>query len=124
MSSVDVVVALIPDGDRWFLQRRDPRSAVLPGLWEFPGGKVEPGESLEAALRRELQEEVGWTPERVALLTPVTHAYPHRRVTLHPFRCEGPGMPDTGLAWGWFTAAEVRRLRIPEANRELLAELD
>ena len=123
MSAVEVVVALVGREGRWFLQRRDPRAQVLPGLWEFPGGKVEPGETLEAALRRELAEEVGWTPTEAVALTSVTHVYPQRKVALHPFRCEGFGQLDTTLAWGWFTAEEIRRLRIPEANRPLVEVL-
>jgi mutator protein MutT len=119
-AAVDVVVALIGREGRWFLQRRDPEGPVLPGLWEFPGGKVGAGETLEAALRRELEEEVGWRPERWEALPSSAHAYPGRTVVLHPFRCEGGGSPTTELAWGWFLAEEVPRLRIPAANAELL----
>lgn len=118
-----VAIALIHRDGRWFLQRRDPGAEVLAGLWEFPGGKVVPGETAEAALRRELREEVGWGPSRMEALEPFTHAYPDRTVTLHPFRCEGPGALVTELAWGWFTADEMRRLPLPEANLPLIREL-
>lgn len=101
----------------WFLQRRDPSNGVLPGLWEFPGGKLEPGESPIGALLRELEEELGWQPSVPEALPPV--AGPGGRV-LHPFRCEAPGCLRSPLAWGWFTAAEVARLPIPAANRDLL----
>lgn len=123
MKSIDVVLALIPRGGRWFLQRRDPASAVLPGRWEFPGGKVAAGESLEAALRRELREEVGWEPAISVALPAHRHAYADRDVVLHPFRCEGPGWPRTDLAWGWFTTEDLSRLPLPEANGPLLALL-
>lgn len=118
-----MAIALIHRQGRWFLQRRDPQNPVLPGLWEFPGGKINPGETPETALRRELEEEVGWLPERMEALPPFTHHYPERTVTLQPFRCEGPGDPITELGWGWFEAGEIPKLPIPEANRCLLGRL-
>jgi 8-oxo-dGTP pyrophosphatase MutT (NUDIX family) len=114
-----VVLALIRREDRWFLQRRDPANPVLPGLWEFPGGKVEPGERLEAALGRELQEEVGLGLKQA-------HPGPIQEgsVRLHPYFVEVEGTPRTDLAWGWFTAAEIARLPIPPRNGELLRLLE
>lgn len=116
----DVALALIGRGGRWFLQRRALDNPVLPGLWEFPGGKVEEGEALEAALGRELREEIG-----LALLTarrgPMLAGPPR----LHPFFVETGGEPCTELAWGWFTVEQMRRLPIPPLNRiliELLGE--
>lgn len=66
------------------------RSAVmsLPLKWEFPGGKLEPDESLQDGLLRELREELGITVRVVQGLAPVTHRYPNMTVTLHPFRCD------------------------------------
>lgn len=114
----DAVLALIRREDRWFLQRRDPANPVLPGLWEFPGGKVEVGERLEEALERELQEEVGLNLKQArsgpALEGPVR---------LHPFFVEVEGTPRTDLAWGWFTPAEIARLPIPPRNGALLGLL-
>lgn len=121
---MDVAVALVAREGRYFLQRRDPASAHLPGHWEFPGGKVEEGEGPEASLRRELGEELGWEPSRCEPLPALTHAYPERTVTLHPFRCEGEGALCTELGWGWFAPAEMRRLRIPVANGPLIDLLD
>lgn len=120
---VHVAIALIHREGRWFLQRRDPLGPVLPGLWEFPGGKLHEGETPEGALRRELREELGWAPEGAEALTPLTHMYPERTVVLHPFRCEGSGEPRTDLGWGWFEAGEVAKLPIPEANHRLLEML-
>ncbi|MBS1784940.1 MAG: (deoxy)nucleoside triphosphate pyrophosphohydrolase [Acidobacteria bacterium] len=124
MKEVAVALALLHRDGRWFLQRRSLNSEHLPGLWEFPGGKVEPGESPAVALIRELREELSWTPGPVEPLEPLVHAYADRTVTLLPFLSEGPSQPRTALAWGWFTAEEVRRLKIPEANAPLLAHLD
>jgi 8-oxo-dGTP diphosphatase len=124
VKAVAVAIALLRRDGRWFLQRRDLASDHLAGLWEFPGGKVEPGESLEAALRRELMEELSWTPGELRALDAIPHVYPDRVVRLHPFMAEGPELPRTTLAWGWFRAAEAARLRVPEANAPLLELLE
>ncbi len=123
MKTVEVAIALVCRGGRVFLQRRDPAGAVLPGRWEFPGGKVEPGESLEQALRRELREEVGLAAAAVQPLALIEHAYPDRRIRLHPYLVELRGDPRTGLAWGWFTPEEAIRLPLPEANLPLLRRI-
>jgi len=114
----EVVLALIRREGRWFLQRRAPGNPVLPGFWEFPGGKAEPSESLLEALRREVREEVGI--ELTAARAQPTLEGP---VRLHPFLIEGPGQPRTDLAWGWFTPQEMGKLPIPPANSELLRHL-
>ena len=114
----DVALALMRHGDRWFLQRRDPANAVLPGLWEFPGGKVEAGETPEEAMARELGEEVRLFL-RSARPCPVIDGSPR----LHPFFVEVEGKPSTELAWGWFTVDEMLRLPIPSRNRGLIGRL-
>ena len=118
-----MAVALILRHGRCFAQRRDLRADRFPGLWEFPGGKLEPGEAPAAALVRELGEELRWRPGRLEPLTLLRHDYPGFSVVLHPFRCEGPCAPRTGLAWGWFTPAGLAGLPMPEANRGLVAQL-
>ena len=126
MKLSSVVLGLVQRDGRWFLQRRDPENAVLPGRWEFPGGKAGQGEALVAALRRELHEELDWEP---TLLVPLQefdgleHRYLDHTVKLHPFRCEGELVIRTNLSWGWFTLDEMRGLPIPEANRLLLERL-
>lgn len=123
MKAVAVALALLHREGRWFLQRRAPDAEHLPGLWEFPGGKVEHDESPETGLIRELREELDWSPGPLIALEPVVHSYADRIVTLHPFRALGPELPRTPLAWGWFTAVEARRLKTPEANAPLIALL-
>ena len=121
-----VVLGLVQRDGRWFLQRRDPGNTVLPGRWEFPGGKAGQSESLEDALRRELQEELGWEPSSCTTIEGiegVEHRYPDRIVRLHPFSCEGEFKIRTNLSWGWFTLDEMRCLPIPEANRAMLERL-
>jgi 8-oxo-dGTP diphosphatase len=80
---VDVAVGVLIDGHGRFLLTSRPAGKVYAGHWEFPGGKVEPGESIEQALRRELHEELGITigaahPWQVEMMD-----YPHARVRLH-----------------------------------------
>ena len=99
---VEVAAAVVERAGRFLVTRRDP-AKHLGGLWEFPGGKREPGESLEACLARELDEELG---VRVRVGARAGHrpwTYPDRRVLLHFFRCRlaaradhaprGPALP-------------------------------
>lgn len=86
-SLVEVVCALIWKSDRVLLAQRAPEKR-LGGLWEFPGGKVELGESPEEALHRELAEELGCRVEILGALPTTRHIYPWCEVNLHPFVCQ------------------------------------
>lgn len=114
----EVALALLSRGGRWFLQRRASSNAVLPGRWEFPGGKVEVGESARAALARELREEVG-----VHLVESRELSFIDGTVRLLPFLVQVQGEPATDLSWGWFTLKEISRLPIPPANAALVGFL-
>ncbi|MHB8055181.1 MAG: A/G-specific adenine glycosylase [Candidatus Aminicenantales bacterium] len=84
LKKIEAVIAVIRDGKRILIQKR-PEKGLLAGLWEFPGGKVESGESLRTALRRELREELGLEIESANPLLTVKHAYTQFQVTLHAF---------------------------------------
>lgn len=118
MTEPAVVLGLWRRGDRWFLQRRDPANPVLPGAWEFPGGKVEPGEAPEAALAREWAEEVG-SALRAAEARPDWG----EGLPFQVWEVQAEGLPRSPWGWGWFTAAEMRRLPLPTANAVLVARL-
>ena len=80
---VDVAVGVLIASDGRFLLTSRPESKVYAGHWEFPGGKVEPGETIEQALRRELHEELGITIGAVQPWHVTLHDYPHALVRLH-----------------------------------------
>lgn len=81
--AVDVAVGVLIDAQGRFLLTSRPVGKVYAGHWEFPGGKVEPGESIEQALRRELHEELGITIARAEPWQVELMDYPHARVRLH-----------------------------------------
>ena len=80
---VDVAVGVLLQADGQFLLTSRPEGKVYAGYWEFPGGKLEPGESVEQALRRELQEELGITIGAAQLWKTQMVDYPHALVRLH-----------------------------------------
>lgn len=113
---------LINEAGAVLIQRR-PEEGMLGGLWEFPGGKREPGESLEAACARELYEELGVRVVVGPCLARVRHAYTHFRVTLHAFQCtlqEGTPRSRAGLPLRWVPLEELDHYAFPRANRRLI----
>ena len=82
-----VTAAVIRIEDKVLIARR-PANGLLGGLWEFPGGKLEPGEDLHACLKREISEELGVLVRVGAQIGVYKHAYTHFKVTLHAFACE------------------------------------
>jgi 8-oxo-dGTP diphosphatase len=87
MHFTSVVCAIIRRENTFLLARR-PEGKRLGGFWEFPGGKIEPGESAEAALHRELAEELGCAVVITHTLPPVEHVYEWGGIRLIPFVCE------------------------------------
>jgi A/G-specific adenine glycosylase len=114
--SVEAVVAVIREGGRFFIQRRPP-AGLFPGLWEFPGGKRKRGEGLEAALRREVREEIGVEIRNIRNLATVRHTYTSFRVALRVFSCRlKSGRISPGPDRRWVTLASVRRYPLPSAS--------
>ena len=111
-AAVEVVAAVIERPDGSFLLAQRPRGKVYAGYWEFPGGKVEPGELLAAALARELHEELGIDVEIAHPWIVQTYAYPHAKVRLNFFRVrawhgEPHGKEQQQLAWQHVSALDV-----------------
>jgi 8-oxo-dGTP diphosphatase len=122
---VTAVVAAVIEQDRRFLLTRRQPGAHLAGMWEFPGGKIDPGETPGAALQRELLEELDAeivVGERILL---TRHAYDDRTVELSFYRCtlQGAPSPRLGQEMRWVPREELASLGFPDADAELIAML-
>ncbi len=117
-----VVTAAIVERDGLFLVTRRQKGVHLEGYWEFPGGKCDPEESLEASLERELHEELGVAARIGGEVFTTTHAYPERCVELHFFQCEllGEPRPQIGQEMRWVRRDELATLQFPPADAELI----
>jgi 8-oxo-dGTP diphosphatase len=123
---IEVAAALIRDPAGRYLITQRRRGSHLAGLWEFPGGKLEEGETPAIALRRELTEELGATFAVGKLVETVRWEYPDRSVVLHFHDCRvesGAIEPREGQAMAWVEAADLARYDFPPADRELIARL-
>jgi 8-oxo-dGTP diphosphatase len=120
-----IVSAAVVEQDGAFLLTRRASDAHLGDRWEFPGGKVEHGETLEASLVREIHEELGCGLEVGPLLLTSRHAYPEVHVELHFFAATliGAPVPQLGQAMRWVPRAELSSLPFPEADVELVTLL-
>lgn len=119
------VVAAIVEQDGRFLLTRRLRGTHLEGLWEFPGGKIDEGETHAQALTRELREELGVEAVVGELEFETTHAYPERTVALFFYRCtlQAEPRPVLGQQMGWVSRAELTTLGLPPADNELVRRL-
>jgi len=123
----DIAVGLVFDEDDRLLIQRRPDEGLLGGLWEFPGGKQEDGESMEAACRREVNEELGIEMEDVEPFYTLSHAYSHFKITLHAFQgrlADGPPKAQEDQPWTWVSIEDLDEYAFPRANRRLIEELD
>src|SRR5262249_11344864 len=123
---VEVAAGLIRDEAGRYLITQRRRGSHLAGLWEFPGGKLEPGETPAAGPRRDLQEELSATFAVGALVETVRWEYPERTVVLHFLACRlerGPIVPTEGQAMEWVTPARLPEYDFPPADTELVARL-
>jgi len=119
------VAVIWNDQQQILIDRRRPEG-LLGGLWEFPGGKIEAGETVDACIRREIQEELGIQIEVGPLLTTVDHAYSHFKVTLNVYHCRhlhGDPQPLECDEIRWVTLEEISQFPFPKANLQIIKAL-
>ena len=123
-----VVACALIDADNRVLIAQRPQGKQLAGLWEFPGGKLEPGERPEAALIRELHEELGIVTQETCLapLTFASHAYDDFHLLMPLYVCrrwEGAVASKEGQALAWVRANKLRDYPMPPADIPLIPHL-
>lgn len=117
-----IAIAVVEQDDHFLVGLR-PEGSKLAGLWEFPGGKVESGESLSQAAERECAEETGLTVAGGRLLLEQRHEYAHATVHLYFFACRliaSRSLAEPRAPFRWVSRADLATLTFPDGNRELL----
>lgn len=125
MNPIDVVAGIVVRDGKILITRRKAGSH-LGGFWEFPGGKLEPGENWGDGLIRELREELGIEVEVGPLRFETVHEYPTKAVHLRFYECRlvaGEPQPLDCDAVEWVTPDSLNRYEFPEADRKLIETL-
>lgn len=118
----DIAVGVVWRDDKILISQR-PANGLLGGLWEFPGGKLEPDETLTTCVRREIADEMRIRVKVGEQLMTVPHAYTHFRITLHAFKCRyisGEPTPKKAPAFRWLTPVDAREYAFPKSNKVVL----
>jgi len=121
----DVTAAVIRKNGRLLIAQR-PLGGRLGGLWEFPGGKVEAGETLPQCLRREIKEELGLRIKVGKPITSIDHAYTHFKITLHAFECElVSGRPQALQVqdFKWVRMSELKRYAFAKTDLRIISAI-
>lgn len=122
MKRIDAAIAVVTKDSKVLICQR-LETDTFGGLWEFPGGKQEAGETLEQCLARELMEELQITARPMVALPVIEHNYPHVNLRLHPFLCVHesgePQLIECQQA-RWVTPRELRGFQFPPANEGLI----
>ena len=125
MNVVEVAAGLIAHEGRYLITRRKA-GVHLGGMWEFPGGKREPGETLEQCLHRELWEELNVAVEAPIPFQTVRHEYPEKTVELHFFHCRIASGEATALdcaEFRWVYPHEMDEFEFPSADHAIIHAL-
>ena len=123
---IEVTAALIRDDVGRYLITQRRRGSHLEGLWEFPGGKLEAGETPEIGLRRELEEELTATFAVGPLVETIHWEYPDRTIVLRFYTCHhvaGPITPREGQAMTWAAPEQLSNYSFPPADGALIQRL-
>ena len=123
-----VAACALIDADGRVLLTERPASKTMAGLWEFPGGKIEPGERPEQTLIRELKEELAIVVQEPCLapLTFASHAYPDFHLLMPLYVCrrwDGLVTPQEGQRLAWVRPQRLREYKMPPADEPLVAHL-
>ncbi len=122
---IEVSAAVIQRNGKVYIQQR-PMEGLMGGLWEFPGGKLEKGETPEMALNREIHEELGVAVVAGEKLLTIRHTYTQFRVTLHVFQCtlaKGRIRATQCEQWKWVAPTDLDDYPFPAANVKIVAHL-
>ncbi len=120
-----VAVGVIWKNGRTLITRRKP-DGLLGGLWEFPGGKIRPGERPDTACEREIKEETGLTVAAVEQIAQVKHAYTHFKIVMHVFSCRflsGRVRLDGPVDFRWIAVEDIGAYPFPGANHKFFPAL-
>ncbi len=119
IKDIDVAIGILKRDGKYFIQRR-PANGLLGDLWEFPGGKIEKGESPVQALRRELKEELGINVKSQHHLMNIRHYYTQFRVNLHVLSCTSSSYPDLQKNRKWSTLSGLRKYPMPSGSAKIV----
>ncbi len=122
MKTLEVTAAVIRQGEKFLICQR-PANKNCGLLWEFPGGKIEPGETGEQCIIRECQEELGVTLQVERELTDITYEYPDRIVHLHFYLCsvaQGELERKEHNAFAWITSSGIPLYEFCPADKKML----
>ena len=125
MKNITVAIAVIVRTGQVLIAQRKPDGSFAH-YWEFPGGKCEPGESVQSCLHREIKEEVDLTVEILRPLVVIQHTYPFGTLAIHPFFCRitaGEPRPIACQQIIWIKPAELINYQFPPANESLLHKI-
>ena len=122
VKDLNVAVGILRRDGHYFIQKR-PSTGLLADLWEFPGGKIETGETPKEALRRELKEEIGISVKEVQPLMEVIHFYTQFRVKLHVFTCQTKSYPQMDSTRKWVTPRGLSKFPMPSGSAKIVERL-
>lgn len=122
----NIAVGIILNSKNEILIALRPKDGLLGNLWEFPGGKQQPDETLDNCCLREIKEELDIEIKIIEKLTTINHAYTHFKITLHAFVClhiSGRPQPKASQEIRWITHKNLNLYAFPKANKALLKQL-
>lgn len=126
ITSIQVCAAVIFNKSRVYIQKRKA-GGLMGGLWEFPGGKMNPGETEEECLRREIKEELGLSIRIGKKIMTHRHSYTRFRVTLNVYHCHihsGTLSPSACDEWKWVNSETLNQYPFPAANVKIIKSLN